>query len=284
MFFGALKIVYWFFLLLTKTSLDPQLIKMNLCLYIPPLSTNPWSCLKGLITGEVIQYWRWKTANQQFLNREHLITELEPIPHSTVSIIDNKTNTRPDPTKTKPNSHNTLYFHWKYDSTDTIQKFDQTLKNQDNFEKFQTAISWLKTFRGILWKTILKYDVQCNLTLSYTIFIDEYLCSEMKIVHPHRLLNQPSLLDTNYRVACIHTGNLLSEMKMQIAHFHRLIIWTFKTLLWDTTYRVIHINLYSRKVVNIHIQTQWQVNLYQDTYKNSGSYQHKTVKGWPTMR
>ncbi len=67
------------------------------------------------------------------------------IPHSAVSIIENKTKNPPNPTKTKSNNHNTLDFHWKYDpsrmSTDTIQKiFNQALKNHGNLKKFQITI------------------------------------------------------------------------------------------------------------------------------------------------
>jgi len=40
---------------------------LNLYLYIPPISAHPQSCFKGLITGEIIRYWKLNSNQKDFI-------------------------------------------------------------------------------------------------------------------------------------------------------------------------------------------------------------------------
>ncbi len=62
---------------------------MNLYLYKPPTSAHPPSCLKGLITGEMRQYWLQNNNNdfqnilskfiERLIDRGHKLVDLNPI-------------------------------------------------------------------------------------------------------------------------------------------------------------------------------------------------------------
>jgi hypothetical protein len=73
---------------------------MNLHLYIPPSSAHPLSCLKGLITGELLRYKK-QNNNEGFINittsflewmvaRGHKLEDLIPLVHEAAATIDKK--------------------------------------------------------------------------------------------------------------------------------------------------------------------------------------------------
>jgi hypothetical protein len=73
---------------------------MNLYTYIQPLSAHPKSCFKGLITGELLQYWHQNTDEKDFINitslfikrltqRGHRTQDIIPILQRTAASIDN---------------------------------------------------------------------------------------------------------------------------------------------------------------------------------------------------
>jgi len=76
----------------------------NLYLYIPPSSAHPYSCLKGLIYGEVSRYWRQNQPNdfinimtsfiQRLMECGHTSKDIIPIIKEAASVLDNKNTTK----------------------------------------------------------------------------------------------------------------------------------------------------------------------------------------------
>jgi len=146
---------------------------MNLYTCIPPLSAHPKSCLKGLITGELLWYWHQNTDEKDFINitslfivrliqRGHRIQDIIPIVQKTVAIIDNSLRITANTNRqSEKNPNDTLHIHWKYHPSDiTKQKirqiYDNTLKNTANFDKMIIIVSRPRNLRDILCHTQLQ--------------------------------------------------------------------------------------------------------------------------------
>ncbi len=102
---------------------------MNLHLYIPPVSAHLPSCLKGLITGELLHYKK-QNNNEDFVNITtsfldriaacgHKLEDLTPRAYEAATAIDNKLftsylkNAEP-PSDNLNKDQKSLYFHWRY--------------------------------------------------------------------------------------------------------------------------------------------------------------------------
>jgi len=153
--------------LTTKTFQKP----MNLYLYISPSSAHPYSCFKGLITGEIIRYWQQNTNEEDFIeitskfiqrliNRGHQIETLIPIFRTVASSIDRHSlHIRNE--NHNDNNDNTLYLHWEYHPQDITKNqireaYNKTLKGHDNFNNMRIAVSRPKNLRDILCHTKLQ--------------------------------------------------------------------------------------------------------------------------------
>ena len=95
---------------------------LNLYLYIPPISAHPQSCFKGLITGELIRYWKQNSDQKDFINvtqlfiqrlvqRGYKVNDIIPTLRSTAATIDNIQGNRSTLLTNSP-AENTLYIHW----------------------------------------------------------------------------------------------------------------------------------------------------------------------------
>jgi hypothetical protein len=161
---------------------------MNLYTYIPPLSAHPKSCFKGLITGELLQYWHQNTDERDFINitslfikrltqRGHHIQDIIPILQRAAASIDNciQITANANNKQSEKNHNNTLYIHWKYHPSDiTIQRIrhihNKTLKNHHNFEKMIIAVKRPKNLRDILFHTQLQPVTDNNVSSILTQF------------------------------------------------------------------------------------------------------------------
>jgi hypothetical protein len=159
---------------------------LNLYLYIPPLSTHPHSCIKGLIIGKILSYWNQNSTPEDFteittlfiqrlIDRGNTIQQLTPILQTAALTIDNKLST----SKRGKNTENddTLYIHWEHHPTDisknTIRKvYNNTLRNIDNFTNMRIAMSRPKNLRDILCKTELR-SIEGN---NVSNFLTQILC------------------------------------------------------------------------------------------------------------
>jgi hypothetical protein len=144
---------------------------LNLYLYIPPLSAHPHSCIKGLITGEILWYWNQNSTPEELIdittlfiqcliNRGHTIQNLIPILLTAASTIDNHLSTSKLDKTT--DSDDTIYIHWEHHPTDISKNtarrvYNNNLKNIDNFSNIRiSTTSCPKNLRDILCKTELK--------------------------------------------------------------------------------------------------------------------------------
>jgi hypothetical protein len=150
---------------------------MNLHLYIPPSSAHPPSCLKGLITGELLRY-RKQNDNKDFvdittsfiermIDRGHKLENLIPLIHEAATAIDKKrfssylTDTD-SPLNNSKKEQKSLYFHWKYHpngiSNSTIRyHYNIHLKQHlQMFDKMTLAISRPTNLRDKLTRTALE--------------------------------------------------------------------------------------------------------------------------------
>jgi hypothetical protein len=138
---------------------------LNLYLYIPPLSAHPFSCLKGLIQGELKRYWRQNTTEnfqklvahfaKRLYLRGHSMETLYPIFLQAV-----KTLNLPVTLNDKRETDNTLFVHWKHhphglQRSDIRQIYKYTLEPNDIHDNMVVAISRPKNLRDTLTKTKL---------------------------------------------------------------------------------------------------------------------------------
>jgi hypothetical protein len=139
---------------------------LNLYLYIPPNLVHPPSCLKGLISGELHQYWlqndtdNFQTMLTKFIehliDRGHRINDLIPLLKQAALTIDANPTT-----KAAKNQSSTLFIHWRYhphslQRSDLRSFYEATLKQTLNYDKVMIAISRPKNLRDILSKTTLE--------------------------------------------------------------------------------------------------------------------------------
>jgi hypothetical protein len=92
---------------------------MNLYLHIPPNSSHPPSCLKGLISAELCRYFLQNNPTDfqnilikfigRLVSRGHTIEDLKPLLLQSASALDRHTLT---PTMT--DDPTTLFLHWTY--------------------------------------------------------------------------------------------------------------------------------------------------------------------------
>jgi hypothetical protein len=151
--------------------------EMNLHLYIPPSSAHPPSCLKGLITGELLRYrlqnnnTNFTTITSSFLERMiargHKLDNLSPLIREAAATIDRKL-TMPhtkhsEKPLTNPNKNErSLYFHWQYhphgiNNSVIRYHYDKYLKDHlPMFNKMTLAISRPANLRDKLTKTFLQ--------------------------------------------------------------------------------------------------------------------------------
>jgi hypothetical protein len=151
---------------------------MNLHLYIPPSSAHPPSCLKGLVTSELLRY-RIQNNNKDFVKittsfiermvaRGHKLENLIPLINEAAAAIDKKlfssplTHTEP-PSNILRKKQKSLYLHWKYHpngiSNSVIRyHYNTHLKNhlQMFFDKMTLAISRPINLRDKLTRTALE--------------------------------------------------------------------------------------------------------------------------------
>jgi len=143
---------------------------LNLYLYIPPISAHPHSCFKGLITGELIRYWKQNSDQKDFINvtqlfiqrlvqRGYKFNDIIPTLRSAAATIDNIQGNRSTLLTNSP-AEDTLYIHWRFHPTDikknTIRKiYNETLQGHDNFSQMRIAMSRPKNLRDLLCHTNL---------------------------------------------------------------------------------------------------------------------------------
>jgi hypothetical protein len=146
---------------------------MNLYLYIPPCSSHPPSCLKGLISGELRRYYLQNNSSnfqnlltkfiRRLLDRGHKLEDLTPLLLQAASAIDRHNAPPPNNDTTS-----TLYLHWTYhpdglQRQDLRQAFDTTLKDALPYDRMQVAISRPKNLRDILTETFSQGQKQRSL-------------------------------------------------------------------------------------------------------------------------
>jgi hypothetical protein len=124
---------------------------MNLYLYIPPNSSHPPSCFKGLLAGELRHYYTrnnkedFETILLKFINRlldrGHSLDDLQPLLMQAAANIDSKSSL---PSTT--DNPSTLYIQWTYhphgiQRHDLRRIYNDTLNEHIPFDKMQVAVA-----------------------------------------------------------------------------------------------------------------------------------------------
>jgi hypothetical protein len=140
---------------------------LNLYLYIPPRSAHPYSCLKGLIKGELGRYWLqnqpadFQDLVTQFLirlhNRGHTIEQLSPIFSRAASSLESNQHR----SQNKMENNDTLYLHWEHHPKGLQRKtlrqiYNTTLRSVNPFQNMTMAVSRPKNLRDVLTKASLR--------------------------------------------------------------------------------------------------------------------------------
>jgi hypothetical protein len=135
---------------------------MNLYLYIPPSSSHPPSCLKGLITGKVRRYFLQNNSEGfekilikfigRLTDRGHKLQDITPLLLQAAATIDRETI----PKNTQEDS-STLYVNWTYhpnglQRTDLRSAFNTSFQDSLPYDRMQVAIARPKNLRDILTK------------------------------------------------------------------------------------------------------------------------------------
>ena len=141
---------------------------LNLYLYLPPLSAHPFSCLKGLIKGEMKRYWLqndtkgFETLITRFIERlherGHSIEQLSPLFQQAASTLEVKDRGSIDHTTTDSTNH--LYIHLAHHpngiQSRTVKKvYRETLEPHLQYDKTTIAISRPRNLKDALMKTAL---------------------------------------------------------------------------------------------------------------------------------
>jgi len=124
---------------------------MNLYLYIPPNSSHPPSCFKGLISGELRRYYTQNNAEDfeaillkfinRLLDRGHSLDALRPLLMQAAMNINSNSNLPPI-----NDNPSTLYIHWTYHPQgiqrhDLCHIYNDTLNEHLPFNKMQVAVA-----------------------------------------------------------------------------------------------------------------------------------------------
>jgi hypothetical protein len=149
--------------------------KMNLYLYIPPLSAHPPSCLKGLNTGELRRYWL-QNNNIDFgqilckfitrlAERGHTIDNLRPLFEQAALRLDRKPNQQ---TNTTATNDNTIFLHRTYHpfgpSRNIIRyAFQQILEPVLDYDRMIIATARPSNLRDLLTKARLNLPDDINI-------------------------------------------------------------------------------------------------------------------------
>jgi hypothetical protein len=149
--------------------------EMNLYLYIPPSSSHPPSCFKGLLTGELKRYYIQNNSEDfenillKFINRlidrGHSLDKLKPLLMQAATAIDSQFTPS---NKTETDNPSTLYIHWTYhphgiQRHDLRKMYHNTLKDDLPFDRMQVAVSRPKNLRDILSKAKLELPQGLNI-------------------------------------------------------------------------------------------------------------------------
>jgi len=146
---------------------------MNLYLYIPPLSSHPPSCLKGLIARELCQYYlQNNTENFQeiltkfigrLLDRGHNVEDISLLLLQAVNNLDYQLANHASDIEPS-----TLYLHWTHHPKGIQQReirniYDDTLKVILPSERMQIAFSHPKNLGDILTRAAFKLPGDQNI-------------------------------------------------------------------------------------------------------------------------
>jgi hypothetical protein len=149
--------------------------EMNLYLYIPPSSSHPPSCFKGLLTGELKRYYIQNNSEDfenillKFINRlidrGHSLDKLKPLLMQAATVIDSQIAPS---NETETENPSTLYIHWTYhphgiQRHDLRKMYHNTLKDDLPFDRMQVAVSRPKNLRDILSKAKLELPQGLNI-------------------------------------------------------------------------------------------------------------------------
>jgi hypothetical protein len=148
----------------TKTYQKPK----NLHLYIPAASSHPEACFQGIVTGNVIRYWKQNTNITDFgqlitqfaerlCRRGHEArTVAEGIKKAT-KYMDEDLSSRVNSTSNSTTDERTLFLHWQYHPNDITRQqlrrlYDETLAGKDGFDKMTICHSRPRNLREALTK------------------------------------------------------------------------------------------------------------------------------------
>jgi hypothetical protein len=138
---------------------------MNLYLYIPPQSSHPPCCFKGLIAGELKRYFIQNNKEDfekiltnfigRLLDRGHTLENLCSLLLQAAARTD-----RPPSICNQEENSSTLYIHWNFHpkgiQRQTLRKlYNSTLKDIIPFERMQVAIARPCHLRDILTKAAI---------------------------------------------------------------------------------------------------------------------------------
>jgi len=124
---------------------------MNLYLYIPPSSSHPPSCLKGLITGELRRYFLQNNPEDfekiltkfigRLTERGHKLQDITPLLLQAAATIDRETIP-----KSAQDDSTTLYINWTYHPNglqrmDLRRAFNTAFQDSLPYGRMQVAIA-----------------------------------------------------------------------------------------------------------------------------------------------
>jgi hypothetical protein len=156
---------------------------MNLYLYIPPKSSHPPSCLKGLISGEIRRYFLQSSPTNfqdiltkfilRLVNRGHTIDDLTPLFLQAASNLNRLT-----PPHVAAENPSTLFLHWTYHPNglqrqDLRRTFENIFKDDLPFDKMQVAMARPKNLRDVLTRATTKVPAHIDFDRLITNILQE---------------------------------------------------------------------------------------------------------------